>query len=148
MIPKFTSSGNLPPGIHAAKWKEIVARFAWNDRRRALATGLRLALDSLSAAGCKKAYLNGSFVTDQESPGDFDGCWEPDGVTAALLDPVLLSFENRRAAQKAKFQGELFPSSWDAQIGGPAFVEFFQTDGTTGESKGVISIEMPGGLDD
>lgn len=147
-IPKLTAAGQLPPGIHHAGLKEIVTRFGWNERRRTLLAGLRLALESLAAAGCKKAYLDGSFVTDKESPGDFDACWEPDGVVAALLDPVLLSFDDGRLAQKTKFHGELFPSSWDAQRGGPPFVDFFQTDRATGELKGVISIELPGGLDD
>jgi hypothetical protein len=147
-LPELMAAGHLPPGIHPATWPEVVKRFAWNERRRLLAAGCRSALESLAAAGCRRAYLDGSFVTDKEVPGDFDACWEPDGVVAALLDPVLLKFDDGRSAQKAKFHGELFPSSWDAQNGGPPFVDFFQTDPATGESKGVISIDLPGGLND
>ena len=47
-------------------------------------------------------YLDGSFVTAKEFPSDFDGCWDPDGVDGAKLDPVLLVYDNLRAAQKAK----------------------------------------------
>ena len=82
--------GNLPPGIHRATWDEIVERYATNERREQLVNGLRAAIESLRTAGCSRVYLDGSFVTDKELPGDFDACWEADGVDADLLDPVLL----------------------------------------------------------
>jgi hypothetical protein len=53
-------------------------------------------------------YVNGSFATAKERPGDFDACWEITGVDPALLDPVLLTFADRRAAQKARFSGSSF----------------------------------------
>jgi hypothetical protein len=53
-------------------------------------------------------YIDGSFVTSGETPNDFDACWDIHGVDAARLDPVLLVFENQRAAQKIKYQGEFF----------------------------------------
>ena len=53
-------------------------------------------------------HLDGSFITSKESPSDFDGCWDPDGVTLDQLDSVLRAFRNRRAAQKAKYKGELY----------------------------------------
>jgi len=71
---------------------------------------LKRALDSLRAAGCQRAYIDGSFVTDKDDPEDFDACWEVAGVDPARLDPELLDFSKRRAAQKAKYRGELFPA--------------------------------------
>jgi hypothetical protein len=147
-IPKFQENGQLPPGVHVATWREFGERFGWNNHRRSLLAGLREALNSLASAGCEMVYIDGSFVSDKESPRDFDGCWDPTGVSAALIDPVLLMFGNGRAAQKAKFNGELFPSSWDAVSNGPPFLEFFQTDRTTGARKGVVAIGLPGGLND
>jgi hypothetical protein len=47
-------------------------------------------------------------VTEKIHPNDFDGCWDSTNVDAALLDPVLLNFDNGRAAQKKKFRGEMF----------------------------------------
>lgn len=92
-------------------------------------------------------YLDGSFVTDKEAiygvaPDDYDGCWEPRGVEPALLDPVLLDFNNKRAAQKAKFGGELFPSTTFAAPHGPTYLEFFQVDKRTGLPKGIISLDL------
>ena len=58
------------------------------------------------------------------------------------LDPVFLEFGNGRAAQKAVFKGEFFPSSMISPDVGQAFVEFFQLDRFTGSKKGIISISL------
>jgi hypothetical protein len=76
VIPSVDESGNLPPGIHPATWEEIMDRYATTEHRVRLLTGLRAALDSLRSAGCRRAYLDGSFVTAKTVPGDFDACWE------------------------------------------------------------------------
>jgi hypothetical protein len=109
MIPPFASpSGNLPPGIHEATWHEVAERFGTTAYRKSLVSGLKAALDALWAAGCRRAYIDGSFVTAKEAPADFDGCWDAAGVDPGLLDPVLLDFTPPRLAQKAKYGGELF----------------------------------------
>ena len=97
---------------------------------------------NLKNAGCQTTYVNGSFVTSKEVPGDFDACWEEAGVDPAVLDPVLLTFENGRAAQKAKYQGELFPVSAFAIADGFLFLEFFQTDKETGSRKGIVALDL------
>jgi len=95
-IPPFVESGSLPEGVHEATWQEIVDRYGTTDRRRELLEGLRAALDSLRDAGCPRAYIDGSFVTSKNEPADFDACWEMAGVDPDLLDPVLLTFANKR----------------------------------------------------
>ena len=142
VIPSFDERGNLPLGIHPATWDEIVERYATNERRGQLMDGLRAALASLHAAGCSRVYLDGSFVTNKELPGDFDACWEAGSVDPGLLDPVLLDFRDRRAAQKAKFGGELFPAQFVAEPGGATFLEFFQLDRLTQHPKGIIAIDL------
>ena len=97
---------------------------------------------NLKNAGCQTTYVNGSFVTSKEVPGDFDACWEEAGVDPTVLDPVLLTFENGRAAQKAKYQGELFPVSAIASPEGFSFLEFFQTDKETGRRKGIVALDL------
>ncbi len=142
MIPPFADSGNLPEGVHEATWDEIVDRFGTNARRRELLDGLRRALVSLRAAGCRRAYVDGSFVTGKEEPGDFDACWEIAGVDSALLDPVLLQFSDARAAQKARFGGELFPAEAIADPDGTRFLGYFQRDKHTGEPKGIVAVDL------
>jgi hypothetical protein len=143
-IPPFADSGNLPEGIHEATWDEIVQRFGTNDRRRELLEGLHRAMESLCAAGCRRVYVDGSFVTAKEEPGDFDACWEMAGVDPDVLDPVLLTFANRRAAQKARFGGELFPAEWGADPHGTRFLDYFQHDKMTGEHKGIVALDPEG----
>lgn len=132
----------LPPGIHVATLAEVEARFASNPRRRVQFRGFVAALANLRGAGCRRAFLDGSFVTAKPRPGDYDACWDPTSVDPAFLDPVLLTFENNRAAQKAKYHGELFPSTIPADRAGTIFVEFFQVDRFTGARKGIVAIDL------
>ena len=136
-------TGNLPPGVHDATWDELLAAFASNAHRARPADGLRRALEDLRAAGCTRVYIDGSFITAKESPGDFDGCWELAGVDPDLLHPVLLDFTNGRAAQKARYAGELFVADSPADPAGTTFIEFFQTD-RDGHPKGVLALDPQG----
>src|SRR5262245_50415371 len=114
MIPAFDSNGNLPPGIHVATWRECEARFSGSSQRKKLLDGLARALAVLRSAGCRRVYVDGSFVTSKATPGDYDAAWEAANVDVALLlrlDPVFGIFDNGRAAQKVRYHGEFFPSS-------------------------------------
>jgi hypothetical protein len=141
-IPLFDDSGNLPEGIHEATWEEIVDRYGTTDRRRELLEGLQQALESLRAAGCRRLYIDGSFVTAKDEPADFDACWEIAGVDPSRLDPVLLTFANRREAQKVRFGGELFPAQSAADPHGTRFLDYFQQDKVTGERKGIVALDL------
>lgn len=144
MIPSFDERGNLPPGIHKADWDELETRFNGSARRVELLAGLREALVALCDAGCRTAYVDGSFVTAKEEPDDFDGCWDAMGVDASLLDPVLLDFAHPRTAQKERFGGELFLAAAPADPkSGALFVDFFQRD-RDGERKGIVQIDLEG----
>ena len=144
MLPAFEpESGRLPPGEHVAEWEEVVERFGWTERRRRLLDGLAEAIELLAAAGCRTVWLNGSFVTAKDEPGDFDACWDTDGVDLDALDPTLLDLSDRRAAQKARFGGELFPNVIEAQSG-LSFSEFFQNERDTSR-KGIVVIHLPEG---
>ena len=116
-------------------------RFGYTPWRIKLLDGLKAALESLRAAGCKKVYLDGSFVTAKERPGDFDACWEEAGVDGDLLDEELLVFDPGRATQKAKYGGELFVAEWAADETGALFRTFFQQD-RDGNPKGIIVIDL------
>jgi hypothetical protein len=142
MIPEFNPGGNLPSGVHTTSWASFFARFGITDHRRRLISGLKRALDSLKRAGCRRAFIDGSFVTAKEQPGDYDACWDSVGVNAALLHPVLLNFTNGRLLQKIVFCGELFPSHWPANAAGRRFLEFFQTDKDTGLQKGIVLLNL------
>ncbi|MCA1702261.1 MAG: hypothetical protein LC808_02910 [Actinobacteria bacterium] len=117
VLPAFDpDSGRLPEGVHPATWEEIVDRFGWTPRRRQLLDGLGEANAGLAAAGCRRIWRNGSFVTVKDEPADFDGCWDTTGVDLDALDPVLFDLSAGRHAQKARFGGELFPNVVEAAL--------------------------------
>ena len=76
MIPRWSTNGDLPPGVHFATWPELEDRLAFNSRRHRMLAGFRQACEELRKAGCRLVYLDGSFVTRKQRPGDFDACWE------------------------------------------------------------------------
>lgn len=143
MIPDFDENGNLPPGVHWAEWEEFVERFGNNERRLYLIQGLKMAMEQLKAAGCRTIYINGSFVTIKYKPGDFDACYDNETVDIDNLRthaPKLLNHYNR-AAQKAKYRGEIFPSNQPVGDYGDNSLEFFQSDRKQNK-KGIIAIDL------
>ena len=133
----------LPPGVHEATLEELRDAFAINPRRQKLFDGIAAVARTLSAAGCTVMYLGGSYVTAKPNPSDFDGCWDPKGVDAAALDPVLLDFDDGRRVQKAKFGGEMFIATFPATATADVvFMNFFQIEKTTGKEKGIIKIKL------
>lgn len=144
MIPDFdATTGNLPAGEHMATWQELHDRYGYTPWRRRLLDGLLDALRLLRAAGCQRAYIDGSFVTAKEEPGDFDACWDAQGVDFDLVDERLLTFDKGRATQKAAFLGELFIADAGADLQGRLFRDFFQTD-RDGQRKGIIVVDLKG----
>lgn len=140
-LPAFDpETGRLPTGVHACGWDEIVERFGWNRRRRELLDGLSDALELLRSAGCTRVWVNGSFVTAKEEPGDFDAVWDPTDVDLDTLDPVFFDFADHRRAQRDRFGGELFPNIVESGSG-LDFAEFFQQE-RDGSTKGIIVIDL------
>lgn len=143
MLPQIDQdSGLLPVGEHAATWDEVVERFGWNTKRRALLDGLAEAVELLEAVGCRQLWLNGSFVTAKDEPGDFDACWDTDGVDLDAIDPIFLDLSAGRAAQKNRFGGELFPNVTEGGSG-LVFAEFFQNE-RDGSRKGIVVLKLGG----
>lgn len=141
MIPDADrTTGYLPLGVHDAPWGEVAKRFGSNSHRARLIAGLLAALQSLAGAGCRSVLIDGSFVSQKDLPGDFDGIWDTRGVVPDRLDPVLLDFSNGRAAMKSKYLGELFPATFFAAPG-VLYRDFFLKD-RNGVPKGAVNIDL------
>jgi hypothetical protein len=65
-----------------------------------------------------------------------------DGVDSARLDAELLDFSDARAAQKARYGGELFRVETGAEPAGTTFLDYFQCDRESGEPKGIVAIAL------
>lgn len=147
MIPDLIDLGPscpwavLPPGTHDTTLAEVEARFATTPHRKWLFDGFARMTEALAKAGCRYVYLDGSFVTAKPHPSDYDGCWDHIGVEPGKLDPVLLDFDNKRAAQKAKYLGEMFIAGMPNGPGAP-FLDFFQVEKSSGQPKGILRIPL------
>ena len=116
-------------------------RFGQTPTRERLCLGLLEALRLLQAAGCRLAYVDGSFASAKPEPGDFDVCWDITGVDADLVPPVFFEFGADRAAQKAQFGGEFFPAQLPEGLSGRTFLDFFQRD-RDGGPKGIVALDL------
>ncbi|MFB2918058.1 MULTISPECIES: DUF6932 family protein [Aerosakkonema] len=58
------------------------------------------------------------------------------------IAPSLYNFAQKRAEQKTRYGGEIFPSDYPADISGITYLDFFQFDTRTNRSKGVIAIDL------
>jgi hypothetical protein len=145
MIPEFDENGNLPPGVHWVEWSEFVERFGTNDRRLRMIRGLLMGMEELQLAGCPTIFIDGSFVSSKQNPGDFDACWEENGTDIdylKIITPTLYNFFLRRTEQKSKYKGEFFPANYPANESGIPYVDFFQFDTRTNNRKGIIAIDL------
>jgi hypothetical protein len=143
MIPPFEDdTGKLPPGEYKATWDEFVARFGTTAQRQRLLPGLRAALDALAEAGCRRVWVNGSFVTAKDNPADFDLCWDRAGVHHWALDPVLLDLSDHRAAQHAKYGGALWSADLVVESSNTILADFQRDYRNHDRAKGIIVLSI------
>ncbi len=144
MIPAFQRNGLLPEGEHLCEWPEFALRFggtADNGRRRRLILGLARLLLLLGEAGCRLAFVDGSFVTRERYPQDFDVCFQTEGIDNNLIDSCFVELSWGRANQRRRFGGEAFPIDflfdWKGQTVREAFARTYD-----GHPKGLIRLEL------
>lgn len=146
MIPECTQKGELPPGIHKATWAEFSSRYGTNEKRVWLLEGLRDLLNELHRVKCTAVYVDGSFVTTKEIPGDYDLCWKLDNVLVEDLDPVLLNYtETGKRKIAKKYRGDIRGAGFAVKESGATYLNFFQYD-RNGEPKGIIELNPANGV--
>jgi hypothetical protein len=140
MIPEFTNTGNLPPGIHMATWTEFQGRFGYNQKRIWLLEGLKMLLNELTKVRCSAVYVDGSFVTNKEIPKDYDLCWKMEGVLIEDLDPVLTNYTLQgKMLIEEKYRGDIRGAEFSVRETGASYLDFFQHD-RDGRAKGVVEL--------
>ena len=133
-IPRFEEpSGLLPPGDHEATLTEIGERFCWNYRRKEIYKGLEYVAGELLSHQVERIWVDGSFVTKKERPGDVDVAYEvplgADPDSWGWLSP------GRRRDLKKVHRVDLLPD-WPGQ---PQINRWFCQD-EDGNPKGIIRI--------
>jgi hypothetical protein len=140
-IPSFNKAGELPAGEHEASLALVKKRFGSSSaQREELMRGLEGAAENLRAAGVRRIWVDGSFVTEKEEPNDVDGCWEySESVDLEKIDSVFL--DESRAPMKEKYGVELFPACVIEAGSGLPFPKFFQVN-RDGEPKGILVVSF------
>lgn len=142
MIPALTEDGRLPPGIHKATLRELRDTLGWGQRRKKLIDGLEIMLRLMESCGIKRIYLDGSFVTDKDRPGDIDGCYDvPPDANLKQMFPIWPWTPPNRVMSKTMFGIELAPSRAPATPSGEPYISFFQSD-ELGSPRGIVLIEL------
>ena len=141
MVPPFTLTGLLPPGVHPTTWPVFVERFGASPHRQQQLSKLETALRLLRDAGCARVFVGGSFVTAKSEPNDVDVAWDVEGVDADAMDAIFFDFENERAAQKRRFGAEFFPAQLVEGPTGRSFVQFFQYT-RDDEPVGIVVVDL------
>lgn len=147
MIPKLVYHPDdifkvLPIGIHYSTLHEVEQVYSTNPARARLYDGLVDGAKALAIAGCKNLYLDGSYVSSKRIPGDFDACWDLDGVNLNVVDRIFIDFSNGTAAQKQRFYGEFFPSWLIEEGSNLLFLDFFQSVHNSEVKKGIVWIDL------
>ena len=120
MIPEFDLGGNLPPGVHTSTWALFVTRFGITDHRRRLISGLKGALDSLKRAGCRRAFVDGSFVTGKEQPRGLRRLLGPGRSQCGATGPDLAVLREPTAPAEDRFFRRTVPVPLAGERGGAA----------------------------
>ena len=141
----FQENGNLPRGIYLMTIEEFEKEFGYTPHRKKLIDGLKTGMKDLQECGCSMIFIDGSFVTKKNTPGDFDACWNTEGVDLNKLKEkheILLDFTYERKRQKEKYCGEFFPAHFAAQLDPyTTYYHFFQKD-KENNPKGIVQINL------
>ena len=129
-------------GSTRPRWPRSPPASVTPPARRVLVDGLGRSLDLLAAVGCRRAWLDGSFVTLSErtvgrDPADFDLCWDIAGVDLTPLarrEPALDPLRPDRPVLRRRYGGDLFFVLEPLSVG---LLEDFQRD-RDGRRKGIV----------
>jgi hypothetical protein len=93
-LPDFGADGYLPPGIHAASFAEVQARFGVGSEARERQIGLlqQVVEAAKSYPTIKRILVWGSFVTAKREPNDLDYSV----IVSVTHDLVQIAPEHRR----------------------------------------------------
>jgi len=137
------TNGQLEPGIYELDLNQVEQEFCFNEHRKRLFEGIKLAIADLQKIGCKYIYLDGSFVTKKILPKDFDLCWDESGIdllAARRTCPEIFDPGWKFAKFKSRYGGDVVPATVIAnQDRGISYLAFFMED-RQGRDKGIIRI--------
>lgn len=136
------STVGTDPSRETGRGPKVNPRSKVNPRRERLLLGLVQMLWELAQAGGDTVYIDGSFVTRERWPQDFDVCYETQGIDENRLDAVFFEFAGGRSAQKKRFGGEALPVDFAFDWQGLSVLDAFQRSRDTGSAKGIVRLSL------
>lgn len=105
-IPALTEAGYLPSGEFQCSRTELKATFGVNDRRALLLAKLDAFLEWLHETHnlCLPYFVDGSYTTSKEHPGDIDFVIDLTGATQDQIGTTLQLWAFHRAEIKRDFE--------------------------------------------
>lgn len=139
-IPRLRENGLLPEGIHRATLDEVRERFGTtSDRRRELMRRVEEWFEMAHAIQALRFLLDGSFVTEKDSPNDVDAVMLLPADFQQRInrsDPVAWEFEH---CVRYETPPELFVAYSEPRWN--FLVEFFsRTRGPNDCRKGLVEV--------
>lgn len=144
----FLPNGNIEPGVYVIPWDDFTELYGYTYPRKFMISGMKVALHALKSCNCQRVFIDGSFVTENPKPGDWDGCFDPTGMSSKdemklyTNYPVFADIDHPRLQQKMLFKGEIFPSTTIIDKSGKTIFELFQEDKKDKSPKGIIQISL------
>ncbi len=136
-------NGQLEPGIYELELNYVEREFCYNEHRKWLFEGIKLAIADLQKIGCIYIYLDGSYVTKKILPKDFDLCWDEsniDLVASSRVCPELFDPGWKFEKFKSRYRGDVAPANSIAdQDRGINYLGYFMED-RQGRDKGIVKI--------
>ena len=140
---KYQQNGNLEEGVYTISWEKFVAQFGSTIQRMDIIKGLKMAMEHLAVCGCPAIYIDGSFVTKERNPSDFDACWDNTDKRTDFqklyIDYKILSLGTKEQ-QQLIYKGDIRPANSPAQEWGDLYIQFFQKDKQDKSPKGIIKL--------
>lgn len=144
-LPEFREDGWLPEGHYDVSWEVVISVFGGSpgSRRERVLHGL---LDWRDRARSKNVsgllVLNGSFISAQESPSDFDALLVFDDHVRELLENDIEA-KGLLAYSSCKSRGfDLLILSATVVLADPASTQVWDRDKKTGKPKGVLEVAL------
>ncbi len=145
-IPRLNLDGCLPVGVHLCTLAELKKRFgsfARSDNRVRLFARLEVFVEELLETGLVRAIVvDGSFVTNNPSPGDIDlivALYQAMHFTLEILPRDYNALSRKRV--RARFGFDVFVDV-DKSAAYKEHVAFFKQLRNTKTRKGMLRIEL------
>lgn len=144
-LPEFREDGWLPEGHYDASWEEVADRFGGSagSQREQVLHGLLGWRDEARGKGISgMLVLNGSFISAEGNPSDFDALLVFDEHTRELLENDLEA-EGLLNYSHCKNRGfDLLILSANVVSNDPGMIRVWDRDKRTGEPKGVLEVVL------